>query len=79
MGYIGYIGGRLSKADIQSSAKHQLILPGKHHVVQTCLFDNITKSFTLVQNMRYQQSGKDFGLSVLESVNEGKKDQMNLS
>ena len=28
------IGGRLSKADIQSSAKHQLILPGKHHVVQ---------------------------------------------
>ena len=28
------IGGRLSKADIQSSAKHQLILPGRHHVVQ---------------------------------------------
>ena len=28
------IGGRLSKAHIQSSAKHQLILPGKHHVVQ---------------------------------------------
>ena len=28
------IGGRLSKADIQSSAKRQLILRGKHHVVQ---------------------------------------------
>ena len=32
--FILRIGGRLSKADIQSSAKHQLILPGKHHVVQ---------------------------------------------
>ena len=28
------IGGRLSKADIQSSAKYQLILPGNYHVVQ---------------------------------------------
>ena len=28
------IGGRLSKADIQSSAKHQLIFPDKHHIVQ---------------------------------------------
>ena len=28
------IGGRLSKAEIQGSAKHQLILLGKHHVVQ---------------------------------------------
>ena len=28
------IGGRLSKADIQSSPEHQLILPGKPHVVQ---------------------------------------------
>ena len=28
------IGGRLSIAEIQSSAKHQLILPGKHHAVQ---------------------------------------------
>ena len=28
------IGGRLSKPEIQSSAKHQLILPVKHHVVQ---------------------------------------------
>ena len=28
------IGGRLSKAEIQSSANHQLILPGKHHAVQ---------------------------------------------
>ena len=28
------IGGRLSKPEIQSSAKHQLIVPGKHHVVQ---------------------------------------------
>ena len=28
------IGGRLSKADIQRSAKHPLILPGKQHVVQ---------------------------------------------
>ena len=28
------IRGRLSKAEIQSSAKHQLILPGKHHVIQ---------------------------------------------
>ena len=28
------IGGRLSKARIQSSARHQLILPGKHNVVQ---------------------------------------------
>ena len=28
------IGGRLSKADIQSSAKYQLILPGNYHVLQ---------------------------------------------
>ena len=28
------IGALLSKADIQSSAKHQLILPVKYHVVQ---------------------------------------------
>ena len=32
------IRGRLSKADIQSSAKHQLILPGKHHVVQMLIW-----------------------------------------
>ena len=51
------IGGRLSKADIQSSAKHQLILPDKHHAVQLPiqLFSNIMKNLTLAQNMCCQQ------------------------
>ena len=38
------IGGRLSKADIQSSAKHQLILPAKHHVVQLLIWQYHEKS-----------------------------------
>ena len=38
------IGGRLSKADIQSSAKLQLIFPGKHHVVQLLIWQYHEKS-----------------------------------
>ena len=38
------IGGRLLKADIHSSAKHQLILPGKHHVMQLLIWQYHEKS-----------------------------------
>ena len=38
------IGRRLSKADMQSSAKYQLILPGKHHVMQLFIWQYHEKS-----------------------------------
>ena len=75
------IGGRLSKADIQSSAKYQSILPGNYHAVQLFI-------------QQYQEtsyfSAEYFGLSMVECqssrlgedvwyVNKEKQDQMNLS
>ena len=55
------IGGRLSKAEIQSSAKHHLILPVKHHVVQRLIrqYHEISLFGTgyVLSNMCYVLSG----------------------